>query len=174
MAVMECDRKIREPGRFSPREADARVESVALCAVGDVQAEQAAASQGASKLSKLAHSKEPFPMADSSGQIKPLYPILYEAVVRRALEEDLGRAGDLTTDAIVPPDASAQAALVARRGGRIAGMDLAACAFRLLDPGVTVAVQVQDGCDAAPGERLAEIAANVLRLTQPAKPELVL
>ena len=76
-------------------------------------------------------------MAESSGaQIRPLYPMLYEAVVRRALEEDLGRAGDLTTDAIVPPEASANALPVARRGGRIAGMDVAACAFRLLDPGV--------------------------------------
>ena len=58
-----------------------------------------------------------YPAGDA--QIRPLYPMLYEPVVRRALEEDLGRAGDLTTDAIVPPEASAQAALVARRGGRI-------------------------------------------------------
>ena len=85
-------------------------------------------------------------MAESSGaQIKPLYPMLYEALVRRALEEDLGRAGDLTTDAIVPPEALANALLVARRGGRIAGMDVAACAFRLLDPGVKVTIRVQDG-----------------------------
>ena len=97
-------------------------------------------------------------MAQPSGaQIRPLYPMLYEAVVRRALEEDLGRAGDLTTDAIVPPEASANALLVARRGGRIAGMDVAACAFRLLDHGVKVTIRVQDGCDAAPGEPLAEI-----------------
>ena len=97
-------------------------------------------------------------MAKSSGaQIRPLYPLLYEAVVQRALEEDLGRAGDLTTDAIVPAQASARGAIVARRGGRVAGLDVAACAFRLLDPGVEITVRVPDGCDAAPGERLAEI-----------------
>jgi nicotinate-nucleotide pyrophosphorylase (carboxylating) len=96
-------------------------------------------------------------MAESSANIRPLYPMLYEAVVRRALEEDLGRAGDLTTDAIVPPQASARALIVARSGGRIAGLEVAACAFRLLDPNVAVTVRVPDGCDAAPGERVAEI-----------------
>ena len=96
-------------------------------------------------------------MAESSVHLRPLYPLLYEGVVRRALEEDLGRAGDLTTDAIVPPQASANALIVARSGGRIAGIDVSACAFRLLDPNVAVTVRVPDGGDAAPGETVAEI-----------------
>jgi nicotinate-nucleotide pyrophosphorylase (carboxylating) len=96
-------------------------------------------------------------MAESSAHIRPLYPLLYEGVVRKALEEDLGRAGDLTTDAIVPPQASANALIVARTGGRIAGIEVAACAFRLLDPNVAVTVRVPDGCDAAPAETVAEI-----------------
>ena len=53
----------------------------------------------------------------------PLYPLHYEPIVRRSLEEDLGRAGDLTTDAIVPPDARASGRIVARRAGRVTGED---------------------------------------------------
>lgn len=96
-------------------------------------------------------------MTEANPGITPLYPLLYESLVRRALEEDLGRAGDITTDAIVPSQASAKGLIVARSGGRIAGIEVAACAFRLLDPKVAVAVRVPDGCDAAPGESVAEI-----------------
>ena len=59
------------------------------------------------------------------------YPLLYEETVRRALLEDLGRAGDITTDAIVPPgEEAAAASLMARAEGRIAGLEVALCAFR--------------------------------------------
>ncbi|HWP35623.1 MAG TPA: carboxylating nicotinate-nucleotide diphosphorylase, partial [Thermodesulfobacteriota bacterium] len=85
----------------------------------------------------------------------PLYPLLYEPLVRRALREDLGRAGDLTTDAIVPSGAQAEGRLVARRAGRVAGLDVAAAAFRLLDPRVEVVPRLADGADAAAGETLA-------------------
>ena len=64
----------------------------------------------------------------------PLLPLLYEDVVRRALLEDLGRAGDITTDAIVPRDLAGRAAIVARAAGRVAGLEPALFAFRLLDP----------------------------------------
>jgi len=56
-----------------------------------------------------------------SDPIAPLYPILYEGLVRRALEEDLGRAGDLTSDACLPPGLQGEAKVVVRRAGRIAG-----------------------------------------------------
>lgn len=82
---------------------------------------------------------------------------LYEDIVRRALVEDLGRAGDLTTDAIVAANQEAVGALVARDEGRIAGMDVALCAFRCLDERLAVDILVPDGCDAASGERLAVI-----------------
>ncbi|MBI4454696.1 MAG: carboxylating nicotinate-nucleotide diphosphorylase [Acidobacteria bacterium] len=87
----------------------------------------------------------------------PLYPLLYQTALQRALEEDLGRAGDITTDAIVPVDVQVSASLVARSAGRIAGMDVAVSTFRLLDPKVQVVLLVHDGCDASPASKLAEI-----------------
>jgi nicotinate-nucleotide pyrophosphorylase (carboxylating) len=89
--------------------------------------------------------------------LAPLYPIIYEDIVRRALLEDLGRAGDLTTDAVVPAEARARADLVARAEGRIAGLEVAAAAFRLLDGRAAVEVLVQDGCDAPAGATIAEV-----------------
>lgn len=80
-----------------------------------------------------------------------LNPILYEPLVRAALVEDLGRAGDLTTDAVVPPDAACAARVVARREGRVAGAEVAASAFRQLDPAMEVAIVCPDGQDVAAG-----------------------
>ncbi len=68
----------------------------------------------------------------------PLPRIMLEPLVRHALLEDLGRAGDLTTDAIVPIDARTEAALVARQAGVIAGLDLARLAFELIDPSIAI------------------------------------
>ena len=87
-----------------------------------------------------------------------LYPLQYEEVVRRALAEDLGRAGDLTTDAVVPPNTWAQARLVARRAGRVAGLEVALSAFRQLDPQVQVQPRLGDGDDAAADQTLAQVA----------------
>ncbi len=86
-----------------------------------------------------------------------LYPVLYEETVRRALIEDLGRAGDLTTDALVPSGLTATAQLAARSSGRIAGMEIAAHAFRSLAPEVRIAIRIADGCDAGAGETLAVV-----------------
>ncbi len=87
----------------------------------------------------------------------PLPELLYEESVRRALAEDLGRAGDITSDAVVPRDARATGSLVARAGLRVAGLDVAALAFRLLDPALEIRTLKQDGCDAAAGETLATV-----------------
>jgi nicotinate-nucleotide pyrophosphorylase (carboxylating) len=87
--------------------------------------------------------------------IASLPPLLYEPLIRRALEEDLGRAGDLTSDAILPADLTAEAAVVARKAGRIAGLQAATSAFRILDPAVEVELRSADGRDAAAGEVLA-------------------
>lgn len=84
-----------------------------------------------------------------------LHPLQYEALLRRALREDLGGAGDLTTDAIVPAGLTAEAALVARRAGRVAGLEPALHVFRLLDPGVSWETRVRDGDDAPAGTTLA-------------------
>lgn len=89
--------------------------------------------------------------------VEPLYPLLYEDLVRRALAEDLGRAGDLTSDAVVPADLRAAGELRARRDGRVAGLDVAVLAFRLLDPEAEVRVHVRDGEDVAAGGVIAEV-----------------
>jgi nicotinate-nucleotide pyrophosphorylase (carboxylating) len=89
--------------------------------------------------------------------VTPLYPLLYEPVVRRALEEDLGRAGDLTSDAVLPADLRAEALVVARAAGRIAGLEPALAAFRLLDPGCAIEIDLPDGSDAVAGEILAVV-----------------
>lgn len=85
----------------------------------------------------------------------PLYPILYEEAVRRALQEDLGRAGDATTDAIVSPEDTAAASIVARAPGRTAGIEIAGCAFHSLDSNLEFEVRISDGKDAAQGDTLA-------------------
>ena len=81
----------------------------------------------------------------------------WEPLLRAALSEDLGTAGDLTTAAVVAPDAIARAAVVARRPGRVAGIDIATASFTLLDPRVQVAVVTGDGDDAAGGDVLATV-----------------
>jgi nicotinate-nucleotide pyrophosphorylase (carboxylating) len=74
-----------------------------------------------------------------------LSPFLVQAAARSALEEDLGRAGDVTTQAIIPAAAIATAKIVAREGGTIAGLPLARESFRLLDKDVRFEALVADG-----------------------------
>ena len=87
----------------------------------------------------------------------PLPMVMVEPAVRAALLEDLGRAGDLTTDAIVPAEASARTALVARQPGVVAGLDFAASAFRLIDPAIRMTVALPDGSRLRPGDTIATI-----------------
>jgi nicotinate-nucleotide pyrophosphorylase (carboxylating) len=86
-----------------------------------------------------------------------LYPLLYEPLVRRALEEDLGRAGDLTSDAILPPDLTAEARVVARAAGRVAGLPASLSAFRLLDARIEIEEHAADGADVEAGAHLATV-----------------
>jgi nicotinate-nucleotide pyrophosphorylase (carboxylating) len=88
----------------------------------------------------------------------------YDELVRRALAEDLGRAGDLTTDAIVEAGAVARAAVVARREGRVAGLDAALQAFVLLDPEVRIERLAADGDDVGAGAALARLAGRARAL----------
>jgi len=88
----------------------------------------------------------------------PLPRIMIEPLVRMALLEDLGRAGDLTTDAIVPSGHHATTLLVARQSGVIAGLDLARLSFELLDPAIAIRVERDDGAAVAPGDVIAAIA----------------
>jgi nicotinate-nucleotide pyrophosphorylase (carboxylating) len=89
--------------------------------------------------------------------VPPLPAIMIEPAVRAALLEDLGRAGDLTTDAVVPADARTTCALVARQPGVVAGLDFADWAFRLIDPRIEMRVSSPDGSRLKPGDLIATV-----------------
>jgi len=97
------------------------------------------------------------PNNNRNSDLVPLYAMLYEASVRRALLEDLGRAGDITTDAIVSPKDTATAVILSRASGRVAGIEVAGAAFRCLDPTLSFEAKIQDGKDANPGDTLAVV-----------------
>jgi nicotinate-nucleotide pyrophosphorylase (carboxylating) len=78
--------------------------------------------------------------------------LLVEPLVRAALLEDLGRAGDITTDACVLAGSLADAALVSRSPGVIAGLDVAALAFELVEPGLRFTPEMIDGQRVAAGQ----------------------
>jgi nicotinate-nucleotide pyrophosphorylase (carboxylating) len=77
--------------------------------------------------------------------------------VRNALLEDLGRAGDLTTDAIVPVDLCTTTLLVARQPGIVAGLDLARLAFRITNPEIEMMVMQPDGSEVEEGQVIASV-----------------
>ena len=85
--------------------------------------------------------------------------------MRAALLEDLGRAGDITTDAVIPAEARLSGVIAARQAGVVAGVDTALLAFRLLDPAIDAAVERPDGTSVATGDA-------VIRLEGPARPIL--
>ena len=87
----------------------------------------------------------------------PLPRIMIEPLVRMALLEDLGRAGDLTTDAIIPAGHRATTRLVARQTGVVAGIELAQAAFELIDPATEMRIQRADGAAVAPGDVIATL-----------------
>jgi nicotinate-nucleotide pyrophosphorylase (carboxylating) len=84
--------------------------------------------------------------------------LIAEPIVRAALLEDIGRGGDLTTDAIVEPDRTATARIVARRSGVVAGLPVAFLAFSLLDENAETSAHVGEGERAEAGAVVAEIA----------------
>jgi nicotinate-nucleotide pyrophosphorylase (carboxylating) len=86
---------------------------------------------------------------------RPPHRLLVEPIVRHALEEDLGRAGDVTSELTVPPERRLLASLVARKPGTIAGLVAAECAFALADPALRMTVELPDGSRADAGARLA-------------------
>jgi nicotinate-nucleotide pyrophosphorylase (carboxylating) len=84
-------------------------------------------------------------------------PLLIEPVVRAALIEDLGRAGDITSDAIVLDDAQIEAVIAARQPGVLAGLDAALLAFELIDPALRLERLCPDGTRIGRGETVARI-----------------
>lgn len=87
-----------------------------------------------------------------------LSPLMVEEQVRAALAEDLGRAGDITSQATIAPGMTARAELNVREEGVLAGLDLARAAFRLMDPAIRFEAFFADGDRLASGTAIAHIA----------------
>lgn len=89
-----------------------------------------------------------------------LSPLLIERSVRAALEEDLGRAGDITSQATIAPDKRARAVLSSRQLGIVSGIPLARAAFHTLDAAISVTPEAEDGDLVEVGRVLARIEGN--------------
>jgi len=89
-----------------------------------------------------------------------LSPLVVKKTVRRALDEDLGRAGDITSAAAIPAGKQAKAKLVARKPGTIAGLVCVAEAFSQLDPKISLNAKIRDGAKVAAKDLLAEISGD--------------
>jgi nicotinate-nucleotide pyrophosphorylase (carboxylating) len=86
-----------------------------------------------------------------------LSPLAIDDAVARALDEDLGRAGDVTSVATVPEATKAHAVLVARQAGVVAGLPLAVTTFRRLAPDINIQAHMRDGAAVAAGAQLMTI-----------------
>jgi len=91
-----------------------------------------------------------------------LSPLAVDEAVQRALDEDLGRAGDITSIATIPETARARAVMIARQAGVIAGLPLAVATFQRLSPETSIEPHVRDGATVAAG-------APVLTISGPAR-----
>jgi nicotinate-nucleotide pyrophosphorylase (carboxylating) len=89
--------------------------------------------------------------------LSPLPRVMTEPLVRATLLEDLGRAGDITTDAIVAPDLEVKCVFAARQPGVVAGLELARLAFALIDPAIRLDAEKEDGATLAKGDIIARI-----------------
>jgi nicotinate-nucleotide pyrophosphorylase (carboxylating) len=86
-----------------------------------------------------------------------LNPLLIQDAVRRALDEDLGRAGDITTQATIPASSIAHMVIAAREPGVIAGLPLADAAFHMIAQGIRFTPRLGDGTQVQAGDVIAEI-----------------
>jgi len=98
-----------------------------------------------------------------NSELQPLPDLLVEPVVRAALAEDLGRAGDVTA-ALIDADVRLKAEFAARQPGRIAGLVCVRLALAALDPTARLEILVGDGQDAEPGRPIARVDANARAL----------
>jgi nicotinate-nucleotide pyrophosphorylase (carboxylating) len=89
-----------------------------------------------------------------------LSPLVIEGAVARALDEDLGRAGDVTSTATVPAGTPARAVVAARRPGVISGLPLVEAALRRLDPAVAITARARDGDAVEAGASLLAVAGD--------------
>ena len=96
--------------------------------------------------------------------IPPLPDLLIEPIVRMALAEDLGRAGDITAQACIAADARLNAVFAVRQSGVLAGLDCARLAILGLDPDARFEPRAADGDLMAPGQAAAFVSANARAL----------
>ena len=89
--------------------------------------------------------------------IEPLPDLLIAPIIRAALAEDLGRAGDITAQACVPAAARLRARFATRRGGVVAGLSCIRLTLAELDPFATVTSLAEDGQAVSAGTALAEV-----------------
>jgi nicotinate-nucleotide pyrophosphorylase (carboxylating) len=87
-------------------------------------------------------------------------PLEIEDAVTRALKEDLGRAGDITSIATVPEDAQARAIVAARKPGVVSGLPLVALSFRRLSPQIAIEAHARDGDAIKAGSKLMTVAGD--------------
>ncbi|WP_420230269.1 carboxylating nicotinate-nucleotide diphosphorylase [Psychrobacter sp. ER1] len=90
--------------------------------------------------------------------------VLLKPLVENALTEDLGRRGDVTSQATIPADMQAQLQIKARQAGVICGIDLACLSFALVDTQIEFIAQVQDGETVEAGAVLATVKGNARHL----------
>jgi nicotinate-nucleotide pyrophosphorylase (carboxylating) len=89
--------------------------------------------------------------------LPPLSDVIIEPIVRLALAEDLGRAGDVTSQAMVISQKPFEWVIRSRKAGIIAGVDAAILAMRLIDPTVGFSVVSGDGCKVMAGDTIARL-----------------
>lgn len=89
--------------------------------------------------------------------LPPLPRLMLEPALRAALMEDLGRAGDVTSDAVIEPGTRARAAMRAREAGVAAGLDAARLAFELMDPALAIEQTAAESARIAAGDTLMRI-----------------
>lgn len=90
--------------------------------------------------------------------------VLLRPLVEAALTEDLGRRGDVTSQATIPADMQAKLEIKARQAGVICGMDLARLSFAMVDPQIEFVAQVADGEWVDAGTVLASVRGNARHL----------
>jgi nicotinate-nucleotide pyrophosphorylase (carboxylating) len=93
-----------------------------------------------------------------------LSPLAIDEAVARALSEDLGRAGDVTSTATIPEGTRGRAVMAAREAGTVAGLPVAAAVFRKLDPAVDISGHVRDGAAVAAKTTLMTVAGDARAL----------
>ncbi len=84
--------------------------------------------------------------------IPPLSSLIVDDIVERALKEDLGDAGDITTQATISADTTVKAVIAARKPGVIAGVELGCSALHMMGPSTKTRVKSQDGTRVTTGD----------------------